>query len=119
MASGNIKRPFESYEEFTLTKSENATEWTILRSHACKSGRIAFIQLVVQVTANQDDLSVVVISLPKELRPLYNFESRITSSAQSIDINLNVYTNGEVRLQRTPTLKLGNARLDFCYPTAS
>ena len=108
----------ETYTEYTLTKESTATNWTILRYHACKQGNTAFIQLVISVTASQDGSTLTVIKLPMDLYPKYEFETRGTSGEYKADINLSVKTNGEITINRQPASVATNARLNLCYPTA-
>ena len=119
MANGSIPKPYEGYKEYTLTIDSAATNFTLIRSHACKSGNIAFIQIVASISASQDDSSVAIITLPDELQPKYNLEGRVATFGSGFDVNYNVYTNRSFRVQRTPSSIGGNFRIIVSYPTAT
>ena len=119
MATGAINKPYEGYREYTLTKIETATNWTLIRSHACKQGKIAFIQVVVSVTSSHDGSAAYLIQLPDDLKPAYAFESRFVSAEQNQDYNLSIETNGKFNIRAVIAGSGGNIRADLCYPTAS
>ena len=119
MATGNIQKPYEGYKEYTLSKEADATNFTLIRSHACKQGKTAFIQMVASVTSSQDETSVTVIKLPSDLYPAYEFETRICTYTQGLDCNINISTNGNFAIQRVPSEKGGNFRINLSYPTAT
>lgn len=112
-------RNLEGYQNYSLSKASGATNWTLMRSHACKKGNIAFLQLVASVTNSQDGSAVILIQLPDDLHPAYAYETRFSSFEQAMDVNVNIETNGKLSVTRVPASKGGNIRMDFCYPTAS
>ena len=105
-----------NYTEYTLTKLSTATNWTIIRYHACKLGKIAFLQIVASVTTNQDSSGVRIFELPQELCPRYAYETRFTSAEFAMDVNVNITVEGNVAFTRGGSTA-GNIRMDFCYPT--
>ena len=109
----------DTYKEYTLTKDSGATNFTLIRSHACKQGKTAFIQVVASVTSSQDESSVTVIKLPADLYPAYGVETRICTYTQGLDCNINVSTNGNFTIQRMPSGTGGNFRINLSYPTAT
>lgn len=114
MATGTIQMPYEGFTEYTLTKEEGATNWTLTRSHFCVFGKTAYLQLVCTVTANQDRGSVIFIKLP--VSPLYAVEGRSSSQAPA-DCNWNIRTNGELLINRTPVVG-SNFRINASFPIA-
>ena len=119
MAVTNIPKPYEGYKEYTLTKDSGATNLTLIRSHACKQGKTAFIQVVGSISASQDETSVVFIKLPDDLKPVYNVEGRSPSANAGIDANFSVNVNGNLSIIRSPSLTAGNFRINVSYPTAT
>lgn len=119
MASRTISNPYEGYREYTLTKMNTATDWTVIRSHACKQGKIAFIQVVASVISSQDGTATQLFQLPNDLKPAYTFETRFVSAEQDQDYNMNIDTNGKFEIRAVIANKGGNIRMDLCYPTAS
>lgn len=105
------------YTEYTLTKLSTAKNWTIIRYHACKFGKIAFLQIVASVTADQDNSGVRIFELPAELYPRYLFETRIVSATSGIDVNIGISTSGNLSFTRDPANRVGSVRIEFCYPT--
>ena len=118
MATGTIAMPYDAYKEYTLSKEADATNWTLIRSHACRQGKTAFVQLVVSVTADQDSSSVRVVQLPSDLTPLYNWESRFTSGEQGSDYNVTIGANRYIAISRSPANTSGNVRIDAVFPIA-
>lgn len=104
------------YAEYTLTKLSTATNWTIIRYHACKLGKIAFLQIIASVTAAQDSSGVRIFSLPQDLWPRYGVETRVTSAEFAMDVNVNITVEGNMAFTRGGSTA-GNIRMDFCYPT--
>lgn len=104
------------YTEYTLTKLSTAKNWTIIRSHACRLGKIAFLQIVASVTAAQDSSGVRIFELPQDLWPRYGVETRVTSAEFAMDVNVNITVEGNMAFTRGGSTA-GNIRMDFCYPT--
>ena len=121
MASGTIPMPYDCYKEYTLAKDQTAANWSITRSHACRQGKTAYVQIVFSVTASQDTSQSNLTTLPEELIPGYNVEFKVNSLETGTDYNVVIYggthaRRGNVELSRRPTLTAGNSRIAISYP---